>query len=400
MRKRLPVPFSCIPHLLEHQAKRIPNAPAILAPGRGALTYRLLYQHTQTTGRALRSMGVGRNDRVVVALPNGPEMAVAILGVAANAICIPMNPAYQGEELERYFTDLRPRALIVQTGGELPARAAALRRGVRIIELSPAVDDEAGAFTLIGGREDAVLDEAASAGQVAVLLLTSGTTARPKIVPQTHANICASAYSSTAAWELCETDRCINMLPLFHGHGLHNTLMASLAAGASVVCTPGWEVDSFFKWLCRFQPTWYSAVATIHQAILGQARNDRAQIADCRLRFIRCGSAPLRSRTLFELEKTFEAPVIEYYAMADHLHADCLQSHAAGPAQSRIGRETGELGRRDHGRGRPVPARATADRRDCCSRQWCHAGISGRPDRHTSRICRRLAQDGRLGLFR
>jgi acyl-CoA synthetase (AMP-forming)/AMP-acid ligase II len=317
MRKRLPVPFSCIPHLLEHQAKRIPNAPAILAPGRGALTYRLLYQHTQTTGRALRSMGVGRDDRVVVALPNGPEMAVAILGVAANAICIPMNPAYQGEELERYFTDLRPRALIVQTGDELPARAAALRRGVRIIELSPAVDDEAGAFTLIGGREDAVSDEAASAGQVAVLLLTSGTTARPKIVPQTHANICASAYSSTAAWELCETDRCINMMPLFHGHGLHNTLMASLAAGASVVCTPGWEVDSFFRWLSGFQPTWYSAVATIHQAILGQARNVRAQIADCRLRFIRCGSAPLRSRTLFELETTFEAPVIEYYAMTE-----------------------------------------------------------------------------------
>ena len=152
---------------------------------------------------------------------------------------------------------------------------------------------------------------------MALLLPTSGTTSRPKIVPLTHANICTSAYASGAALALRETDRCLNVLPLFHGHGLNATVMASLAAGASVVCTPGFDVNSFFAWLTTFQPTWYSAVPTMHQAILAQARHNRERVADCRLRFIRSSSAPLPPRIFAELEQTFETSVIEFYGMTE-----------------------------------------------------------------------------------
>ena len=207
--------------------------------------------------------------------------------------------------------------MIIPAGDDSLARGVALSRGIRVIELSAALDAESGLFTLTGDWEDAPPDDRVGPGDVAVLLLTSGTTAHPKIVPQTHSNICASAFSSVAAWALRETDRCINMVPLFHGHGLHNTVMASLAAGASVVCTRGWDADNFSGWLTEFQPTWYSAVSTIHQAILAYARHDHARLAACRLRFIRCGSAPLPSHVLTELESTFEAPVIEYYAMTE-----------------------------------------------------------------------------------
>jgi acyl-CoA synthetase (AMP-forming)/AMP-acid ligase II len=334
--RRRTIPFSCLPHLLEYQAKRIPDAPAILARGRVPLTYSHLYQHIEQTGHTLRAMGIGRHDRVVVVLPNGPEMALAILATAASAVCAPMNSAYQAEELDRYFAHLRPRALITQAGIDSPARRVALSRSVRVIELSAALDAQAGLFTLTGDREDAPSDEVVSPRHVAVLLLTSGTTARPKIVPQTHANVCASAYSSVAAWALSETDRCINMLPLFHGHGLHNTVMASLAAGASVVCTPGWDADSFFAWLTAFQPTWYSAVSTIHQAILAQVRHNRERLADCRLRLVRSGSAPLPSHILTELESTFEAPVIEYYAMTETTSAP-IACNPLPPARRKAG---------------------------------------------------------------
>src|SRR3954447_5413124 len=97
------VPFLCLPYLLEHQARRIPDAPAILAPGRAPLTYRRLYQHITTMGRTLRAIGIGRHDRIAVVLPNGPEAAVAILTAAATAACAPMNPAYGIEEFDRYF---------------------------------------------------------------------------------------------------------------------------------------------------------------------------------------------------------------------------------------------------------------------------------------------------------
>jgi non-ribosomal peptide synthetase component F len=152
---------------------------------------------------------------------------------------------------------------------------------------------------------------------VAMLLLTSGTTSRPKIVPLTHAKICTSAYAHGAALALRETDRCLNVLPLFHGHGLVATVMASLAAGASVVCTPGLDVNSFFAWLTASEPTWYSAVPTMHQAILAQARLNRERAAHCRLRFVRSSSAPLPPRVFAELEQTFETPVIEWYGMGE-----------------------------------------------------------------------------------
>jgi acyl-CoA synthetase (AMP-forming)/AMP-acid ligase II len=309
--------FSCLPHLLEHQAKRLPDAPAILAPGRAPLTYGRLCQHVVRMGHTLRVMGIGRHDRIAIVLPNGPEMAVAILAVASNAACAPMNPAYGGEELDRYFADLRPCALITQGGIESPARRVALSRGIRIFELSAASDAEAGVFTLEGRQARARSHEPVRLADVALLLFTSGTTSQPKIVPLTHANICASAYSSAAALALTETDRCLNVLPLFHGHGLIATVLASLAAGASIVCTPGCDVNSFFTWLSFFRPTWYSAVPTMHQAILAQARHNRERAADCRLRLIRSASAPLPPRAFADLERTFETSVIEFYGMTE-----------------------------------------------------------------------------------
>ena len=311
------VPFSCLPHLLERQAKRIPGAPAILALGRAPLTYGRLYQQVDKVGHALRAMGIGRHDRIAVVLPNGPEMAVAILTVASSAACAPMNPAYGAEELDRYFADLRPRALITQAGIDSPARRVALSRGIRVIELSATFDAEAGVFTLEGRHWRMRSHESVSGGDVALLLFTSGTTSQPKIVPLTQVNICTSAYSSAAAVALGETDRCLNVLPLFHGHGLIATVLASLAAGASVVCTPGCDVNSFFAWLTAFRPTWYSAVPTMHQAILAQARHARERAADCRLRLVRSASAPLPPRVFADLERTFETSVIEFYGMTE-----------------------------------------------------------------------------------
>ena len=314
---RSSVPFWALPHLLEHQAKRIPNAPAILAPGRAALSYGALYQHIDKIGRRLRAMGISRRDRIAVALPNGPEMAVAILCVAASAVCAPLNPAYGAEEFDRYFADLRPRTLVTQAGLDSPARHVAVARGVRVLELSTGSDAEAGLFTLMGDQGGTPSDDPVSPSDVALLFLTSGTTSRPKIVPLTHANICASAYSTRMALALKETDRCLNVMPLFHGHGLLGIVVASLQAGASVVCTPGCDVNSFFDWLTEFRPTWYSAVPAMHQAILARAWHHRQRTADCRLRFIRSASARLPPQILADLEITFETSVIDCYAMME-----------------------------------------------------------------------------------
>src|SRR6266436_7497034 len=162
--------FSSLPGLFQYQAKRIPEAPAILAPGREPLTYGRLFQHIQKMGRTLRAMGIGRHDRVAVVLPNGPQTAVAILSVAAYATCVPMNPAFGTDELDRYFADLRLRALITQAGIDSPARRVALSRGILVLNIASALDAKAGLFTLAEDQEEASSDDSVSPSDVGLLL--------------------------------------------------------------------------------------------------------------------------------------------------------------------------------------------------------------------------------------
>jgi acyl-CoA synthetase (AMP-forming)/AMP-acid ligase II len=315
-KQKVDVPFSSLYDLLQGHAERFADAPAILAPDCAPLSYRRLYRHIDDIGRTLRTTGIGSDDRIAVLMPNGPQLAVAIVAVAANAACASINLAYSAEELDRYFADLKPRALILPAGVDGPARSVAQARGVPVFDLTP-TGEAAGLFTLAGAAAGEPSSDPVGPGTTALFLFTSGTTSRPKIVPLTHVNICTSAFSAVAALKLSEADRCLNVLPLFHGHGLIATVMTSLAAGGGVVCTPGCDVSRFFGWLREFAPTWYSAVPTMHQAILAQARLDPDQVAGIRLRLVRSASAPLPPRVFADLERTFGTSVIEFYGMTE-----------------------------------------------------------------------------------
>ena len=160
----------------------------------------------------------------------------------------------------------------------------------------------------------------AEAGDVALLLHTSGTTSRPKIVPLTHGNLCASAANIRGTLGLAPADRCLNIMPLFHIHGLIAAVSSSLGAGASVYCTPGFNALRFFSWLGDAAPSWYTAVPTMHQAILSRAARNAEAIAKANLRFIRSSSSSLPPQVMAELEATFGAPVIESYGMTEATH--------------------------------------------------------------------------------
>jgi amino acid adenylation domain-containing protein len=307
----------CIPSLLANQAESNPDAPAIISPGRTLLTYGCLGRHVHNMAQTLHAMGLSRHDRVALVLPNGPEMTVASLAVMAAATCAPLNPAYNIDEYNFFLTSLNVKALIIQAGIESPARAVAQARNLCIIELSPMFEAEAGLFTLTGeGHPRSGPQEFPQPNDVALLLHTSGTTSRPKIVPLTHINICTSAHNTQVALALIESDRCLNVMPLCYGNGLA-AVFASLAAGASVVCSHSFSASKFFAWMAECRPTWYTAVPTIHQAILARAALHCEVIASCPLRFVRSGSAALPPQVLAELERVFHAPVIEYYGMSE-----------------------------------------------------------------------------------
>jgi acetyltransferase-like isoleucine patch superfamily enzyme/acyl carrier protein/phenylacetate-coenzyme A ligase PaaK-like adenylate-forming protein len=152
------------------------------------------------------------------------------------------------------------------------------------------------------------------------VLHTSGTTSRPKIVPLTQTNICSSGHNVSVTLELKENDRCLNVMPLFHIHGLIGAVISSFTVGATVVCTPGFDARRFFEWLDTFEPSWYTAVPTMHQTILELAPSNREIIGRRPLRFIRSSSASLPERVMVELEDVFKAPVIEAYGMTEASH--------------------------------------------------------------------------------
>ena len=314
----------CITDLLRAQAQRIPGAIAVSAPGRSSLTYGRLWSHATEVVEKLNGIGVGRNDRIAMVLPDGPEMAVAFLAVASCATSAPLNPAYRADEFDFYLSDLKPKALMIQCDLDSPARAVAQARGLPVIELSPRLKEEAGIFVLAGeAGEDAVNSGFARPEDVASVLLTSGTTSRPKQVPLTQAYICTSADKVRSSLQLDENDRCLSIMPLFHVHGLIGAMLSSLAAGATVICTPGLYAPKFFEWLEEFRPTWYTAVPTMHQAILARAAANIETISRCPLRFIRSSSAPLPSQVMAQLESTFNAPVIETYGLTEAFQITC-----------------------------------------------------------------------------
>jgi len=190
-----------------------------------------------------------------------------------------------------------------------------------VLELTADRARGAGWFTLSGDvKGTAARGGMGDKDDPALLLHTSGTTSRPKLVPLLQRNLLASAENIGRTLALTRDDVCLNIMPLFHIHGLVAATLSSLAAGASVSCTPGFNALKFFGWLDEVRPTWYTAVPTMHQAILARAKGHREMIARSRLRLIRSSSQSLPAPVMVEMEKTYGVPVIESYGMTEASH--------------------------------------------------------------------------------
>ena len=279
--------------MLEQNAAHFGARAALLSDGNEPLSHQQLRDQVAATVPALNRLGVGRGDRVAIVLPQGPDLAVTFFAVAAGATAAPLNQAHVEKEFRFYLEDLQARALILPQSSDSPARAAAGSLGVPVIELIPG-ENGAGRFHLSGvSRPLGSPAGLAEADDVALVLHTSGTTSRPKLVPLTHTNLLASARHIGATLQLQPTDRCLNVMPLFHIHGLVACVLASLGAGGSTVCPRSFGAEKFPGWLEQWKPSWYSAVPTMHQAILAQAQSLPVQPVRRSLRFIRSSSAAL-----------------------------------------------------------------------------------------------------------
>lgn len=281
-----------------------------------SVSYAELWVCAERVRQQLRRSGVATHHRVAVVLPRGAENAIALVAIAAAAVCVPINPDFTADELQRYFADLRLAALVTSDDAKPAGRDVAQALGIPVLDV--VLRTKMVGFELTGST----CGSGVAIGEVgpeddAFVLLTSGTAARPKMVPLTQAGVCLSAVNAGAVLSLTAADRLLNVLPLFHAHGLISGLLTALAAGSGVICTKGFDGASFFDWLRELQPTWYTAVPTIHRAVLAAAPRAGRAAGRSSLRIIRSASASLAPATLERLEALFAVPVVETYGMTE-----------------------------------------------------------------------------------
>jgi len=296
----------------------------IVSEDHSVFTFADLKKQLDWTKDFFRKNHIQKTDTIAIVCENGPIMATSFLATASNCCAAPLNPSYTSSEFDFYLEDLSPKALIVKEDLNSPVIEVAKKREIKIFNLLENNNDPSGKFRLTSteGKISSAINQNENIipEDIALILHTSGTTSKPKMVPLTHLNLCTSAKNIVQTLNLDRSDKSINIMPLFHIHGIVGLLLSSLCSGGSVLTTAGFNALKFFSWLKVFSPTWYSAVPTMHQAILSRAERNSEIIAQTKLRFIRSSSAPLPSATMKEIEKTFNCPVIESYGMTESSH--------------------------------------------------------------------------------
>lgn len=285
----------------------------------GSLTYDGLRALTGETQSLLAALGIGPHDTIAFVLDNGPHTAAMFIALLGYCRVAPISPKLKAAEIAFALGDLNVAAVI--TTPDFPeAVAAAKQCDAACIWLRRA---GAAGYRL----EAAAMNRRATVGgpppgldDVALLLHTSGTTARPKLVGLTHRNLSLSACAIAEVLQLTPEDRCLSLMPFFHIHGLVAGLLASLSAGAAVCCPPGFQATGFFSSLVSSQATWYTAVPAMHQAILARASRNAEALSSHRLRFIRSASSPLFPSVRSGLESAFGVPALNAYGMTEAAH--------------------------------------------------------------------------------
>ena len=313
--------------------------PALVALDRDPLTFAALPARLAAVRDALAAAGIGSGDRVAGVLPRGPETAVCFLGVASCATYVALNPRYTAAEFARYLTRIRPKALILPSGEASAARDCAVQLAIPVVELEIDAAKPAGTFSLrVHGCGAAIEPRWNTANDVALVLLTSGTTAEQKLVPVRQRHLLAYARASGDHYRLTAADRGLHVMPMFHGHGLKSALFVPLACGSGVICSRDFDIPSFFRQIVEWKPTWYSAASSFHHAILGEIGAYHTVAREAGLRFIRSGSSRLDPKVMAGLEAAFGAPVVERYGMSETC---TLASNPLPPEQ----RKPGSVGR-------------------------------------------------------
>lgn len=322
--RRLPTAINNIADLLERQAMRRPALPALISPDGEIITYEMLWRRVCALARSLHRGGVSSKSRLAVVMPNGPDMALTLLGVSSTCIALPLNPGCTSDEFIHYLKLLQADGVLTDKRIDDAIRVAAVNVGIPVHDCTLDQVIQPDTEVKFSGNDD-----------VAMVLLTSGSTGSPKRVPLTHANIIASVRDIVESLELNEKDCALSLWEQFHVGGLVDLLLAPLASGGSVMVGPSFNVQTFFDLLASRRPTWFQAVpATLHEILL-YADGRKIERIDSSFRFIRSVAAALPSATHDRISRLFNVPIVQTFGMTEA--SPLITSTPLPPATAKAG---------------------------------------------------------------
>ena len=319
-------------------ASRQPDAMALQAPGRRAATFGDLARQVEDVRARFRSLGIAPGDVVVGAASARADMAGACATLPAACTFVPVSTTLAAAACGDLLDRLKPRAVVASRVGADALREVARTRRVPVIALDGGGDGVVGQFTLepLDRSIDATTGVPIDAS-IACVLVTSGTTGRPKLVPCRHDQLLRRSRTMSAWLGFGPGDVGAHIVPLHLGHGFRAALLDPLLAGAGVLCLPVGDVAALLASLDDAGPTFGSAGFTIYREML--ARGD--ELAACRgrhrLRFLRAGSGRLEPREAEAIESRLGVPVLVGYSSTE----TCVIAHdrlpRASPRSAAIG---------------------------------------------------------------
>ena len=343
--------------IVNAQATLNPDNEALISPGLEPLTFGQLQQLIDSTGNQLREFGVKPWHRVGVVLPNSSAMAALSLCLMNCCSLVPLNPGYSQREFEYFYSQIGVDILISRADDQLACVVTAAKQQILVIDFRPS-ERESGQFLLKfpATKPSPGSHSGENEASYPLILHTSGSTANPKIVPLSHANILASVDNLVASLQLSDKDRCLNMMPLFHVGALVDLLLSPLSAGGSVVVTEKISGADFLDCLQSYQPSWYQAVPTMLKDVVTTIKSRPDLLPEkMPLRLVRSVSSALPNRLLHEVESLLDSVVIEIYGMTETSGLICSNPLESGrQKQGSVGTPQGCLVKIVTSSGKPV----------------------------------------------
>jgi acyl-CoA synthetase (AMP-forming)/AMP-acid ligase II/acetyltransferase-like isoleucine patch superfamily enzyme/acyl carrier protein len=263
----------------------------------------------------------GTRSVVALALPNGPVLGLALLATANYYTAAPVTVASGPEQFQSDVVQAGASVVLVTRPDlhRLGLEDAWVREaGIEVI-LVEAKDDSTFDMTYSNGSPVVVSTKSKPNGSddIALVLFTSGTSGKKKVVPYTVHTIISGVGFVIESWGLTKDDVCINMMPLFHVGGIVRNLFAPIMAGGSTICCPAFDANLFWDVVEDLQPTWYYASPSMHSVILEEGRNRPTALENSKMRLICNAAGGLLPSLACTLRDTFGCIVLPSYGMTE-----------------------------------------------------------------------------------